>query len=291
MALLNSAKREINAKIVFFGAPFSGKSSLLRYIHGKLKQEFKGPLKTVGGRRDRLFFFDVMPPELGEVNGSRVRFHLYTVQGEVADPATWKMVLKGADGVVFVADASPDGFAGTRRSLAELEEIFRGYGHELSSVPFEVVCNKSELSDAVSADDLRCELGIDANVLPCSAVTGEGVLPALSRVVKAVIRDLRFREASRAQGESAFAPDVEDLSEESASVPVPDRDVTPSFFEGAPSVVIDEPPSPCEMPELRLVGTPTVSGGVCRMTLAVRAGDCESRYTLAVALEPESPAV
>ncbi|BBA70427.1 GTP-binding protein [Geobacter sulfurreducens] len=287
MALLNSAKREINAKIVFFGAPCSGKSSLLRYIHGKLKQEFRGPLKTVGGRQDRLFFFDVMPPELGEVNGNRVRFHLYTVQGEVADPATWKMVLKGADGVIFVADASPDGFAGTRRSLEGLREIIRGYGQDVSALPFEMVCNKSDLPDAVSADDLRCELGVDAAALPCSAVTGEGILSALSRVVKSVIRNLRDRQSSDGGGVEGLREDVEETRDDAVVAHPPEHGAMAMPAFDGPHVSLGEPVGPAGDPELSLVGIPTVSGRVCRMTLAVRAGGRESRYSLTVALDPE----
>lgn len=283
MALLNSAKREINAKIVFFGAPCSGKSSLLRFIHGKLKQEFRGPLKTAGGSQERLFFFDVMPPELGEVNGNRVRFHLYTVHGEVADPATWKMVLKGADGVIFVADASPDGFAATRRSLEDLREIFRGYGQDISTLPFEMVCNKSDLPDAVSADDLRCELGVDATALPCSAVTGEGILSALSRVVKSVLRNLRDRQSSHGGGVEGLTEDVEETRDDAVVAQPPGHGLA---FDRS-CVSLQEPVSPAGAPQLSLVGTPTVNGGVCRMTLAVRAGDRESRYTLTVALDPE----
>lgn len=289
MALLNSAKREINAKIVFFGAPLSGKATLLRHIHGKLKQEHRGPLKTVGGHRDRLFFFDVMPPELGEVNGSRVRFHLYTVQGEVADLATWKMVLKGADGVVFVADASPGGFAGTRRSLEDLREIFRGYGQDLSTLPFEMVCNKSDLPDAVSADDLRCELGVDAVALPCSAVTGEGILSALSRVVSSVIRNLRARQASDGEGVEGFTADVGEPPGDGVARQSERGDTASSAVGGQP-VSPEVPVIGGGEPELHLVGTPTVSDGGCRMTLAVRAGGRESRYTLTVALAPEPAA-
>ncbi|MRR08214.1 MAG: GTP-binding protein, partial [Deltaproteobacteria bacterium] len=236
MALFNRTKREINAKIVYFGPPLAGKATTLQFIHRKLKPECRGPMKTMGGQLDRMLFFDFIPPELEEVNDFRVRFHLYTVQGEVTNASTWKTVLKGADGIVFVADASPESRAVTRESFEMLRGCLRSYGQELETLPCIIQSNKSDLPDALTTEAMGQLL--DSVVFPVvksAARTGEGVLQALSTAVKGVMNSLRDKvsvgtvspvqltKAPETKSEDESEP--QERGEKTASAP-------PKFLEG-----------------------------------------------------------
>src|SRR6185369_7764380 len=194
MALVNQAKREINAKIVFFGPGLSGKSTNLKHVHGKLKPEFRGAIKAMSVQEARMLFFDFTPPGDGNVHGFRVRFHVYTVSGGTVDPAAWKMVLKGVDGIVFVADAEPGRFAANRESLEQLVGFLKGYGQSLASVPVVFQYNKTDLEDALSVPEL--ERTLNPTGLPsfkASSLQGEGVLQTLLSLVKTVLGELRSR--------------------------------------------------------------------------------------------------
>jgi len=155
MAMVNQAKREINAKIVFFGPGLAGKATNLKHVYNKLKPEFRGAMKAMNVQDARMLFFDFTPPGDGNILGFRVRFHVYTVSGHVVDPAAWKMVLKGVDGVVFVADSAPQRQAANRESLDNLEAFLKGYGQSLTSVPVMFQFNKSDLPDALEVSELE----------------------------------------------------------------------------------------------------------------------------------------
>lgn len=194
MALVNQAKREINAKIVFYGPGLSGKATNLKHVHGKLKPEFRGSMKAMSVQDARMLFFDFTPPGDGNVQGFRVRFHVYTVSGLVVEPAAWKMVLKGVDGVVFVADATPDRSAANQESLASLTAFLKGYGQSISSIPTVFQYNKCELPDATSPEDL--DRMLNPTRLPsfkASSRTGAGVLQTLLSLVKTVLNELRSK--------------------------------------------------------------------------------------------------
>ncbi|GFO66634.1 hypothetical protein GMLC_02130 [Geomonas limicola] len=194
MALVNQAKREINAKLVFYGPGLSGKSTNLKHVHSKLRPEFRGAMKVMSVQEARMLFFDFTPPGDGNVLGYRVRFHVYTVSGEVVEPAAWKMVLKGVDGLVFVADVAPGRAAANRESLDNLDAFLKGYGQSLSSVPLVFQYNKSDLPDAVAQQDL--DRLLNPSRLPsfqASSQSGEGVLQTLLALVKAVLNELRTK--------------------------------------------------------------------------------------------------
>lgn len=288
MALFNRTKREINAKIVYFGAPLAGKTTTLQFIHRKLKPECRGPVKTMGGRMDRMLFFDFMPPELGEVNDHRVRFHLYTVQGEVDDSSSWKTVLKGADGVVFVADASPESRTTTVESFEKLKAVLRSYGQDLERLPCVIQCNKGDLSDSLDHGEMARLL--DSGSIPVVrsvARTGEGVLQVLSTVVKGIMGSLRDREPAGA----AEPPPVADRRGV-APIPVPagaERGPEKSAAPPGDSGVTEETRA-ADVPTLVMGRGATVTAdGVLRIPLAVRWGGGERGYVLSVALSPEIP--
>lgn len=210
MALVNQAKREINAKIVFFGPGLSGKATNVKHIFNKLKPEFRGALKAMNVQAARMLFFDFIPPGDSSVDGHKVRFHIYTVSGAEVDPAAWKMVLKGVDGIVFVADASPGRKDANRESLDSLAGYLKGYGQSLSSIPLVFQYNKSDLSDAVPPAEL--ERLLNPARLPsftASSHNGEGVLQTALGLVKTVLTGLRNKGLEGVSGAEELQQMVE----------------------------------------------------------------------------------
>lgn len=290
MALFNKTKREINAKIVYYGTPLAGKATTLQFIHRKLKPEFRGPIKTMGGQVDRMLFFDFMPPGLGEVNDYRVRFHLYTVQGEVSNPFTWKTVLKGADGVVFVADSSPESRAATRQSMESLKSFLLSYGQNLENIPCVIQCNKSDLPDACSPEEIAGLVdGSGFTAVKSAARSGEGVLYVLSKVVKQVMKNL--------QGEGQGSEPVDILDS------APERESSEATLDGedAPELPTEELPSihgeiskgdtRASLDSTSSValdgGVSLSSDGALRVPLTVRRDGGEERFVLTITLTPE----
>lgn len=192
MALVNKIKREINAKLVFFGPGLSGKTTNLNHIYSKLKPECRGKLKSMNIQNDKMLFFDFTPPGDGKVNGYSVRFHIYTIKGETKSPSPWKMVLKGVDGVVFVADSAPERMTANLDSLNNLAEHLRAYGQDPADIPVVFEYNKRDRIDAVPLEDLQRMLnpGNLPNV-PATASRGDGVLNTLLALVRIVLKKLR----------------------------------------------------------------------------------------------------
>ncbi|MEJ2068724.1 MAG: GTPase domain-containing protein, partial [Deltaproteobacteria bacterium] len=147
MALINYANKEINAKIVYYGPGLSGKTTNIQYIFQKLKPEHRGKLITLPTQTDRTLFFDFLPVEIPDVKGFKTRFHLYTVPGQVFYNATRKMVLKGVDGIVFVADSQREKLDDNVASLKNLEENLSEYGKTIKKLPFVFQFNKRDLRD------------------------------------------------------------------------------------------------------------------------------------------------
>jgi uncharacterized protein len=192
MALINKVKREINAKLVYFGPGLSGKTTNLNLIYGKLKPDFRGKLKTMSIQKDKMLFFDFTPPGDGNVDGYSVRFHIYTIKGEATGASPWKMVLKGADGVVFVADSAQERLAANLDSLQNLDDYLAGAGQSLTDIPVIFEYNKRDSVNAVSLDELQSLLnpGNFPHFL-ATASRGEGVLNTLMAMIKIVLKKLR----------------------------------------------------------------------------------------------------
>lgn len=194
MAIVNHAKREINAKIVYYGHESAGKGTSLRYVFDRIKPTLRGELKIQPTAGSTLLFFDFSPFEQPVFGGYRIRFHIYTLHGNVTNPAAWKMTLKGTDGLVFVADASPGALPATQQSLSQVRDFLNAYGVGLHDIPVVLQLNKADQAGQVSAAELASNLGLaDCSTCLTTAITGEGVLEALSQLSREVI--LRIRES------------------------------------------------------------------------------------------------
>lgn len=195
MAIVNHAKREINAKIVYYGPEDAGKSTSLRYVYDRIKPSLRGELKTLPSGGSSLFFFDFSPFEQPVFAGYHLRLHVYTLQGRVANPAAWKMTLKGADGLVIVADATLAGRPALRESVVRLREYLGNYGLALDVVPFALQLNKADLAGPVVASEVASELGLDGQFACLTmAVRGEGVLDILAGLSRQIMDRIRERE-------------------------------------------------------------------------------------------------
>jgi signal recognition particle receptor subunit beta len=192
MTFINYASREINCKIVYYGPGLCGKTTNLQYIYDSTAQEAKGKLISLATETDRTLFFDFMPLELGTVRGFKTRFHLYTVPGQVYYDASRKLILKGVDGVVFVADSQEERFDANIESLYNLEENLASQGYDLMKLPYVLQLNKRDLPNIVPIEDLTNELRRkDEPVFEAVAMNGTGVFDTLKAVAKQVLTELR----------------------------------------------------------------------------------------------------
>lgn len=191
MVQINFAKREINCKLVYYGPGLSGKTTNLEVVHKKAPASKKGELTSIATEGDRTLFFDYMPLELGKVGGMNTKFQLYTVPGQVYYNATRKLVLQGADGVVFVADSQPEKIEENIESFQNLEDNLKEQGLKLSELPLVVQWNKRDLPNAVPTDQLSAQVNkYNSPTFEAVAVTGEGVFPTLKKLAQMVLEKL-----------------------------------------------------------------------------------------------------
>lgn len=191
MALINVASREIHCKIVYYGTGYCGKTTNLQYIHGHAPQPARGDLLSIATETERTLFFDFLPLDLGEVHGFRVRFHLYTVPGQVLYERTRVAVLNGADGAVLVVDSGPEKLEENFQSLIELETNMRRLGKDLGDFPFIIQWNKRDLPNAVPVETLEKYLNRRrVQTFTASALTGDGVFATLRAICKTVMAQL-----------------------------------------------------------------------------------------------------
>ncbi len=194
MSFINYAAREINIKIVYYGPGLCGKTTNLQYIYEKSNPQQKGKLISLATETDRTLFFDFLPLDLGSVRGFKTRFHLYTVPGQVFYDASRKLILKGVDGVVFVADSQEARMDANVESLRNLDENLKENGFELKTIPYILQFNKRDLPTAVSTDDMYRKLNLKSEpTFEAVATTGIGVFETLKAVAKQVLYDLRRR--------------------------------------------------------------------------------------------------
>jgi signal recognition particle receptor subunit beta len=192
MTFINYASREINCKIVYYGPGLCGKTTNLQHIFEATAPQSRGKLISLATETDRTLFFDFMPLELGTVRGFKTRFHLYTVPGQVFYDASRKLILKGVDGVVFVADSQEERMDANVESLYNLEENLRSQGYDLMKLPYVLQLNKRDLPSAVPVQDLAAELlRKQEPVVEAVASTGDGVFDTLKAVAKQVLTELR----------------------------------------------------------------------------------------------------
>lgn len=192
MVVFNYSGKEINAKIVYYGPGLSGKTTNLEYIYNKTASHLRGKMVSMKTKADRTLFFDFLPIEGGEIAGFKIRFLLYTVPGQVYYNATRKLVLKGADAIVFVADSQAEELAANRESLKNLETNLSEYGKALGEVPWVIQYNKRDLPTAMSPENLERELNPGmVQTFQAVATTGEGVYETLNAAAKLVLKELR----------------------------------------------------------------------------------------------------
>lgn len=223
MSMINYASREINCKLVYYGPGLGGKTTNLEHVYGKVSPDTRGKMVSLATETERTLFFDFLPVDLGTIRGFKTRFHLYTVPGQVYYNASRKLILKGVDGVVFVADSQVERMEANVESMQNLYDNMAEYGYDLTKIPFVIQYNKRDLPNASPIRDLQEQLNpgwpvenvdkqrrvpdpwhsgsmlieqIDgtwierAPYFESVAVTGDGVFDTLKAVAKLVLKTL-----------------------------------------------------------------------------------------------------
>jgi len=194
MTFINYASKEINCKIVYYGPGLGGKTTNLQYIYNKTAPDAKGKMISLATEADRTLFFDFLPLDLGTIRGFTTRFHLYTVPGQVFYDASRKLILKGVDGVVFVADSQEERMAANIESIRNLEANLKEHGLELATVPYALQFNKRDLPNVVGADEMYRSLNFKREpTFEAVATEGTGVFDTLKSVAKQILIELRKR--------------------------------------------------------------------------------------------------
>jgi signal recognition particle receptor subunit beta len=192
MSFINYSSREINCKIVYYGPGLCGKTTNLQYVYAKTNPEAKGKMISLATETERTLFFDFLPLSLGEIRGFKTRFHLYTVPGQVFYDASRKLILKGVDGVVFVADSQIERMEANLESAENLKVNLAEQGYDLNKVPYVVQYNKRDLPNVATVEELKRLLN-PRGVPEFQAVapTGVGVFDTLKAVAKLVLTELK----------------------------------------------------------------------------------------------------
>ena len=192
MSFINYSSREINCKIVYYGPGLCGKTTNLQFIYNKTNPDLKGKMISLATETERTLFFDFLPLALGQIRGFKTRFHLYTVPGQVFYDASRKLILKGVDGVVFVADSQIERMEANIESLENLKLNLVEQGYDLDKTPYVVQYNKRDLPNTASIAEIRKVLNpVGVPEFEACATTGEGVFETLKSVARLVLRDLK----------------------------------------------------------------------------------------------------
>jgi mutual gliding-motility protein MglA len=191
MSMINYASREINCKLVYYGPGLGGKTTNLEYVYEKVNPETRGKLISLATEQERTLFFDFLPVDLGSIRGFKTRFHLYTVPGQVYYNASRRLILKGVDGLVFVADSQAERMDANIAALENLYENLSEYGYDFERMPIVLQWNKRDLDSALPVAELRRQLnpmGVPEH--EAVAVRGTGVFDTLKTVSKLVLKSL-----------------------------------------------------------------------------------------------------
>jgi signal recognition particle receptor subunit beta len=192
MSFVNYASREINCKIVYYGPGLCGKTTNLQYIFQKTNPDIRGKMISLATETERTLFFDFLPLALGSIRGFKVRFHLYTVPGQVFYDASRKLILKGVDGAIFVADSQVERMDANIESLENLRINLQEQGYDLDTLPYVIQYNKRDLPNIAPVEEMRALL--NAKGVPdfeACATTGEGVFDTLKATARLVLIQLR----------------------------------------------------------------------------------------------------
>ncbi|HTM42788.1 MAG TPA: ADP-ribosylation factor-like protein [Terriglobales bacterium] len=192
MSFINFAAREINCKIVYYGPGLGGKTTNLQWIFERTGEQQKGKMISLATETERTLFFDFLPLDLGTVRGFKTRIHLYTVPGQVFYDASRKLILRGVDGVVFVADSQEERMDANVEALENLQENLKEHSYDFNRIPYVLQLNKRDLPNAMPADTLKKELlKKDEPVIEAVAFQGVGVFETLKSVAKLVLVELK----------------------------------------------------------------------------------------------------
>jgi signal recognition particle receptor subunit beta len=191
MSMINYASREINCKLVYYGPGLGGKTTNLEYVYNKVNPETRGKLISLATEQERTLFFDFLPVDLGSIRGFKTRFHLYTVPGQVYYNASRRLILKGVDGLVFVADSQAERMDANIAAIENLYDNLSDYGYDPRQLPIILQWNKRDLQNAVPVEELRSHLNpMGLPEYEAVAVDGAGVFDTLRAVSKLVLKSL-----------------------------------------------------------------------------------------------------
>jgi hypothetical protein len=197
MVQINFALKEVNCKVVYYGPGLSGKTTNLEVVHSKAPTNNVGELTSIATEGDRTLFFDFLPLNLGAVAGMDTKFQIYTVPGQVYYNSTRKLVLQGADGIVFVADSRRGKMDENLESFSNLEDNLNEYGMDINSIPLVIQYNKRDLPDVYQIEELEEKLNkLQVPYVEAVAVTGEGVFPTLKKLSQLVLESLNRKQKS-----------------------------------------------------------------------------------------------
>jgi mutual gliding-motility protein MglA len=194
MAFVDFSAREIHCKIVYYGPGLCGKTKNLQFLHERTSPSRRGQLISLATPNERTLFFDFLPLDVGSLRGFQTRLHLYTVPGQVFYDAARRAILRGVDGIVFVADSQEARLAANVESIRNLEKNLREQGYEIAEIPYVLQLNKRDLPSAMPAAELSRRLAIKGEpTLEATAATGAGVFETLKAIARLVLLDLRKR--------------------------------------------------------------------------------------------------
>lgn len=252
MSSINFATREISCKVVYYGPGLSGKTTNLQVIHQKMPQDKRTDMVSLATEGDRTLFFDFLPLNLGDIKGFKTRFQLYTVPGQVYYNSTRKLVLRGVDGIVFVADSQRSRQAENIESLQNLRQNLQDYGMDLDDLPFVLQYNKRDMENVFSLEEMNAELNPNkVPFFPATAHNGKGVVTTLKTIAMLVIEKFNVKQGFlRKAAESVNNTGVHSVSLTKDGVSVANEQPKQQAAPAAPtSVPPHEPPaSPFRMP-------------------------------------------
>jgi mutual gliding-motility protein MglA len=192
LSFINFAAREINCKIVYYGAGLGGKTTNLQVIYQKTADQQKGKMISLATETERTLFFDFLPLDLGSVRGFKTRIHLYTVPGQVFYDASRKLILRGVDGIVFVADSQEQRMDANVEALENLTSNLKEHGYDFNKIPYVLQLNKRDLPNILPADMLATELRKkNEPIVEAVAFQGVGVFETLKEIAKQVLTELK----------------------------------------------------------------------------------------------------
>ncbi|MDE3245092.1 MAG: hypothetical protein KGN80_03315 [Acidobacteriota bacterium] len=256
MVLFNAATKELTAKIVYYGPGLCGKTTNLQKIYDSLPGDGRGKMLSLATQTDRTLFFDFLPIELGTIRGMKTRIQLYTVPGQVFYDATRKLVLRGADAVVFVADSQAPALMTNKESFQNLVDNLKDQGTDLEKIPHVIQWNKRDTPNALPVDTLDKEINrYHAPTFEACAMNGEGVRETLSGVAKLVLKYL----ADKYGGGVVEAPALAAMA---APAPAPVREAPPPPKEESKPLEVEELSAGEMIEELEEAPLATMGGGM-----------------------------